>query len=187
MMSEELVSTIDWALSEEAFRTQIQRMIAAAMAGGKVLALPVSPSVETMMLLLSQVHCDHCDAACCTSTPGGLLPLTPSEFKFLAERYGAHGMVPAEFGGAIRMPCRFLHKHRCSIYADRPLVCIAFPLQPGGAFGTSMGERREGLSLASSCPEGRRIAKAVYMVAWSMRQKVAAIGFEEAAEVLRKW
>ena len=187
-MGNKLVAEIAWDIDQNQFKEQVRQMIAMARKGNNVLTLPISPSLESILLILSQVNCDGCDAICCrVSPPEGMVAMTPSEYKLLREKYGDEGMVSTLLGGAIRMPCRFLKNKYCSIYSERPLSCILFPIQPGGAYGASFySQKIEALSVSSYWPEGRRIARAGYMTIWQIKQKIKAIGFEEASELLGK-
>jgi len=183
-----LVAEIAWDIDQKQFKDQVRQMIAMARKGNNVLTLPISPSLESILLILSQVNCDGCDAICCrVSPPDETVAMTPSEYKMLREKYGDEGMVSTWLGGVIKMPCRFLKNKRCSIYSERPLACVVFPIQHGGACGASFDSQPfEALAVSSYCPEGRRIAKAVYMTMWQIKQKIWAIGLEEASELLGK-
>jgi len=187
-VASKLVVEIAWDIDQKQFKEQVRQMIAMARKGNNVLTLPISSSLESMLLILSQVNCDGCDAICCrVSPPDEMVAMTPSEYKMLRERYGDEGMVSTRLGGAIKMPCRFLKNKHCSIYPERPLSCVVFPIQPGGAYGASFDSQPlEALAVSSYCPEGRRIAKAVYMTMWQIKQKIQVIGFEEASELLSK-
>ncbi len=187
-MGNKLVAEIAWDIDQNQFKEQVRQMIAMARKGNNVLTLPIGPSLESILLILSQVNCDGCDAICCrVSPPDEMVAMTPSEYKMLCEKYGDEGMVSTRLGGAIKMPCRFLKNKHCSIYPERPLACVVFPMQPGGACGASFDSQPlEALAVASYCPEGRKITKAVYMTMWQIKQKIQAIGFEEASELLSK-
>jgi len=169
---------IDWELNQEAFRHQIKDMIHKAQKGGKVLALPMEltpgmASVNLMTLLLAQVNCEGCDAPCCKHNPNGepLQVLAP-EHSRLAEKYGAqHFTVKGEWA-YLPMPCPFLKNNRCTIYRDRPLVCVLYPFQPGATDGAG----NMILAVASSCPEGRRITRQVYMMSWRIKQQFNLLG-----------
>lgn len=177
-----MLFTLDWQVPQEEFRNQIRAMINAARENNKVLVLPVEDKQDSLMWLLSSIDCEECDAPCCRrSPPEEYVGLTPSEFMLLREKYGDKGMRPHKYGGAIEMPCRFLKHNRCEVYADRPLVCITYPMQPGG-----MIDGRSCMALASSCPQARKITKALYMAYWRFKQKVQFIGIEEALQIMNE-
>ena len=98
--------------------------------------------------------------------------LLPPEYRRLAEKYGEQHFVRKGDRADLPMPCPFLKSNHCTIYPDRPLVCVLYPFQPGATNGS--GDMM--LALASGCPEGRRIAKVVHMMAWRIRQQFHALG-----------
>ncbi len=169
---------IDWTLNQEAFKQQVGDLINRARKGGKVLALPFRafpgmPMLDLMTSLLAQVNCEGCDAPCCKSNPNGEpISLLPPEYKRLAEKYGQEHFIRQGDRGIVKMPCPFLRNNRCTIYLDRPLVCVLYPFQPGA----TDGEGNMMMALAANCPEGRRIAKAAYMMSWRIRQQFNALG-----------
>lgn len=186
-MKDELVVAIDWHVDKEAFERQLRKFIKAARENGKVIPLPVSPSLETLLLLLSQVDCSNCEAICCKrGTPGNVVALAPGEQKALVVKYGDQGFTTTPPAGAISMPCRFLKGNQCSIYPERPLSCMVFPMQTGGEVSSDANAPRvEALAVASSCPEGRRIAKAVYKTTWQLKQKYLSLPREESLAILQ--
>lgn len=176
---------IDWELNQEAFRHSIKDMIRKARKNGKVLALPmeITPGmtfINLMILLLAQVKCDDCDAQCCRMNPeGDMTPIVPPEYQRLSEKYGKEHFVEKDGQAFLPMPCPFLKKgpysqlkELCTIYRDRPLPCVLYPFQPGATDGAD----NMILALASRCPEGRRITKEVYMMAWRIRQQFDLLG-----------
>lgn len=175
---ESMTYLIDWELNQEAFRHQVRDLIHKAQKNGKVLALPMEVSkgmtfVNLLTLTVGQVNCEGCDARCCKQNPNGEpLQMLPPEYTRLAERYGKeHFIVKGEWA-YLPMPCPFLKSDRCTIYRERPLVCVIYPFQPGAsdAAGNNI------LALASSCPEARRITKQVYMMSWRIRQQFKLLG-----------
>jgi Fe-S-cluster containining protein len=168
---------IDWWLPKDDFRRLISDMIKEAIAGGKVLALPVKilPGEvygNYLALLLSQVHCGACDAPCCRQNPNGEpTTLLALEYRRLVKKYGAENFILKDGQGFIPMPCPFLKSNRCTIYEDRPLVCVFFPFQPGATNEEGKGM----MALASICPEARRITMNVYMAAWWIRHQFRVI------------
>jgi len=185
-MKDQLEAKLDWQVDKEAFGRQIKKFIKAAREGGKVIPLPVSPSLETLLMMLSQVDCSNCEALCCKrGMPGNVVALAPGEHKALAVKYGDQGFTTTPPAGAISMPCRFLLHNRCSIYPERPLSCMVFPMQPGGRVSSETNEAKiDALAVASSCPEGRRIAKALYKMTWQLKQKYFSLPTKECLAVL---
>jgi len=177
-MTDYLTYVLDWELNKEAFRHQVRDLIHRARKGGKVLALPmrVFPGqvmIDLMTLLLAQVNCEGCDAPCCKRNPNEEpIQLPPPEYRRLSEKYGDSHFIRKGDWADLPMPCPFLKSNRCTIHPDRPLVCVLYPFQPGATNGA--GDMM--LALGSGCPEGRRIAKAVYMMAWQIRQQFRVLG-----------
>lgn len=178
-MEDSLEYVIDWELDQVQFRAQIRKMVNQAMNSGKVLPLPLFPgdgdaAIELLTTILAQVNCDRCAAPCCKSNPHGEdLTLLPIEFQNLKAKYGDEHLRAQGEEYFIKMPCGFLRSDNlCSIYRDRPLSCILYPFQPGGTDGSG----RMAIALASSCPEGRRLTKAIYMMSWRIRQAYSAAG-----------
>ena len=178
---------IDWSLDQGDFKQQVRDLIHQARKGGNVLALPfqIYPGqsfFDLLVALLSHVDCEGCDAPCCKSNPEDFpLRLPPSEFNKLASKYGEKHFIPDGDSGILPMPCPFLKHNRCTIYPDRPFVCVLYPFQPGAMdeTGNMMG------ALASSCPEARRITREIYMMSWRIRQHFYALGEENFKGVFR--
>jgi len=179
---------IDWTLNLEAFKKQVRDLIHQARKGGKVLALPFQvypghPFFDMLVSLLSHVECEGCDAPCCKSNPEDMpLRLLPPEFNKLASKYGEKNFIPDGDSGILPMPCPFLKHNRCTIYPDRPLVCVLYPFQPGATDGAN----NMMMALAASCPEARRITRAVYLMSWRIRQQFHALGEKNFMGVLRR-
>jgi len=186
-MSDQMVAMVDWRLYRVAFESQVDKIIQEAKAKGKVIPLPISPSLETLIMLLSQVNCSNCDAICCREgMPGNEAALAPGELKALAKEYGDKGFTGTPPGGGINLTCRFLQGKQCRIHDHRPLSCMVFPMQGSGEVASDFGApKRNALAVASLCPEGRRIAKAVYMTTWELKQKYWSIPSDEALAILR--
>ena len=171
---------IDWTLDQEPFKQQVRDLVNRAREEGKVLALPFrafpgQSELDLMTSLLAQVNCDGCDAPCCRSNPNGEpITLVPPEYNRLIEKYGEEHFIWNGKLGILKMPCPFLKNNRCTIYSDRPLVCVLYPFQPGA----TDGKGNMMVALASGCPEGRRIGKAAYMMSWRIRQQFYALGEE---------
>lgn len=80
----------------------------------------------------SDERCLECDASCCRGFPS--VPLSPEEYARL-ERLGASRLMYTLNGRhflVIEQGCEFLDGNRCSIYADRPLVCRLFTCREDG-------------------------------------------------------
>lgn len=178
-MSEQIVQEINWQLDQRNFQRQVRAIISEAQKKGKVITLPIGVHLgqvmlDLMTLLLSQVNCDGCDAPCCRRNPSDEpISILPPEYERLAGKYEVGKLSKIEDGTyGLPMPCPFLKGGRCSIYSDRPLVCIIYPFQPGGAdFNGNMH-----LALSSSCPESHRIARNVYMWGWRIRHQFWLLG-----------
>ena len=177
-MTEYLTYVLDWELSQRDFRRQVKDLIHRAEKDGKVLALPmrVYPGqmmIDQITLLLSQVNCEGCDAPCCRRNPNEEpIQLFPPDYLRLSKKYGEQHFIRKGDRAELPMPCPFLKSNRCAVYPDRPLVCVIYPFQPGAVDGSG----NMMLALASGCPEGRRIARAIYMTAWRIRQQFRALG-----------
>jgi Fe-S-cluster containining protein len=73
----------------------------------------------------------------------------------------------------IKVPCGFLDSSgRCSIYEDRPLVCVLYPFQYGA--GDNNGNNL--LAIDSGCPDSTRIALEIYMYRWYLRKQFTRSG-----------
>lgn len=185
LVNDRLIYTLDWTLSQSAFRDLVRDLIHQAEKKHKVLALPmqIQPGktfIDYLTLLLAQLDCQGCDAPCCRENPDGKLThLIAPEYERLAKKYGKELFIVKDGKAFLPTPCPFLRKNRpprhgdlCSIYPDRPLVCVLYPFQPGGT--DVKGE--DVLSLASSCPSARRLAKDIYMAAWQIRHQYRLLG-----------
>lgn len=164
---------IDWWVPLDVLKSNVERLIGEAVEHGTVLCLPINvlpgkPYLDMLTLILSQVHCSVCDAPCCRGNPRGIpFDLPPSEYERLSKKYGSQHFILGGDGDAIiPMPCPFLEGGKCSIYEDRPSMCVLYPVQPGGT-----DENSKTLSLAPTCPEARRITRQVYTSAWWIRHQ----------------
>lgn len=184
-MDDKMTYVIDWELPQDAFRDSVRGLIHQAQKRNKVLALPIEThtgqtAIDLLTLLLAQMNCDNCDAPCCRANPAGMLTqLLPSEYQRLSAKYGKENFIVKEDVAYLPMPCPFLRKgpypqlkQLCKIYPERPFVCILYPFQPGA----NDGEGHNILAVASSCPEGRRIARQILMMAWRFRRQYRLIG-----------
>lgn len=164
---------IDWWLPKEEVQHRVDDMIQQAKESGKVLCLSVQARSgqvfhDLLALLLAQVHCGACDAPCCRQNPGDEPSyLMPPEYRRLSKKYGSEHFLVDKEGAFLPMPCPFLENNRCTIYEDRPLVCVLYPFQPG-AFDDGGNKM---IALAANCPEARRITRQVYMSSWWIRHQ----------------
>ena len=170
---------IDWELDKKEFQASISEMIKNCMEQDKVISLPIEinpgPNVIGLLsLLLGQIDCTNCNNKCCVSGENNRIELLPKEYQILASKFGKqhfinyYSQAQDATGYAMQFPCPFLAEHKCSIYGDRPLICALFPFQDGGFAGEH--QNNYVYALASSCPEGRRIARQVYMTFWRLRR-----------------
>lgn len=164
---------IDWRLPREEVQCRVDDMIQQATESGKILCLPIQTYTgqafhNLLTLLLAQVYCGACDAPCCRRNPGDEPSyLMQSEYRRLSKKYGGGHFLVDGNGAFIPMPCSFLKDNRCTIYEDRPLVCVLYPFQPGAV--DDHGQHM--IALASNCPEARRITGQVYMSSWWIRHQ----------------
>lgn len=182
IMLEQMQREIDWQLDQEPFRRLVDSIINEAKVTNKVIALPLGihpgqTALDLMTLLLCQVNCDDCHVPCCRENPGGLpISILPPEYERLAAKYDVGELKQSDDGTyELPTPCPFLKGNRCSIYSDRPLVCVIYPYQLGG----EDGEGNMVLALSSSCPDARRISRLVYMFAWRIRRQFFMLGGED--------
>jgi len=171
--NEPLKTYIDWELEKDAFQCLVRDMIKNCVDHGKVITLPITiihgqSFIEQLGMLLSQVDCKDCNK-CCLTGVNNFVDLTPQEARIFSVRYGASILSSHEDSVSIPYPCCFLKDHKCSIYPERPLVCAMYPFQSGGFSGEEM--KQYTLAVASDCPEGRRIARAIFMTTWRLRRQ----------------
>lgn len=181
-MNEQIQRVIDWQLDQDSFRRQVIEIIAAAKNNGKVITLPIvlqpgQAMIDHLTLLLAQVNCAGCNALCCRENPGDEpLSLLPSEYEKLTREYSLDALDKIEDGTyGLPMPCPFLESNLCKIYRDRPLVCVLYPFQTGGADAAG----NPLLAISSSCPESQRIAANVFMWAWRIRKHFVSLSGED--------
>ena len=176
MSNETLMSVIDWDLEQGPFRDSINQLVITCFKLGKVIGLPVplrEAEPALLILLLSQVDCSGCSSRCCRiPDKDSEITVLPEEYAVLAPKHGAelfHKGVEGVY--ALPMPCPLLKGYHCSIYSERPLTCFFYPFQAG-----ARDQEGDVMALASGCPEGRRIARQVYMTAWRMRRLALRAG-----------
>jgi Fe-S-cluster containining protein len=172
---------INWGLPEVEFRHQIEALIRNARKSKMVIPLPchiTDPGLELMALVLSQVNCDGCDAPCCRSPEYAEfgIPLLSTEYQALVDRIGVDELakMAIKLVGNIRYiptPCPFLRKNLCSIYDNRPFICVQYPINQSAVDDEGL----QMVSLDSYCPEARRIAKRIYMTYWKLLQKAPEV------------
>jgi len=164
---------VPWDLEKDEFQGFVRDMIKTCVDHGKVISLPIELVqgeyfLDQMAMLLSQVDCKDCHK-CCISEKGGVIDLQKAEYELFCQKYGKQHFVTDGKLFSIPYPCPFLQKDKCSIYGDRPFACVLYPFQPGG-YGGEHGEIYV-IAVASSCPEGRRIARGTYMTSWRLRKQ----------------
>jgi Fe-S-cluster containining protein len=170
---------INWDLDRQAFQDQVRDMIKQCLDESNVIVLPVEivrgeVFVEQLSVILAQVNCGDCCRCCKTSFDGGPISIVSNEYRYLAQKYGESNFKQSDGETFLPYPCPFLKSGRCSIYPDRPLVCVFFPFQPGGRSG--LNAELNVIALASGCPEARRIARAIYMTQWRLRKQFNRAG-----------
>jgi Fe-S-cluster containining protein len=184
-LNTKLKTILDWDAGREDFARQIKNMIRVCQENHKVLPLPfpITPGeafAGQLGLLLAMVNCDGCEAICCrqeTAPDGEGIGLTPDDLNLFIRVGAGPKLKNGSEAYYLEYPCPFftgVKGRGCRVYQERPFSCIAYPFQPGGAFGEE-GETMV-LSVASDCPEGRRITADVYMHTWRVRQKFKKIG-----------
>jgi Fe-S-cluster containining protein len=179
-MSEYLTYAIDWTLSQSAFHDLVRNMIHEAHKKDKVLALPINVEpgqtfIDLLTLLLARIDCEGCRAPCCRQNPAGLpTQLLASEYRRLSEKYGKENFVIKDSAVYLPIPCPFLRSSRCSIYEERPFVCVLYPFQFGGSASTPDGAPV--MALASRCPASRKLTRDVFMTAWQLRRQFRLLG-----------
>jgi Fe-S-cluster containining protein len=165
---------LNWNLPEAEFRRQIIDMIEKYRRAGKVIPLPWETEkglafASQLAVLLANLDCAMCNSFCCREAVAGeaYIELTPWECADLVKK--GHGQFIKN--GCLPMPCPFLKTGGCSIYADRPLVCVLYPWQTG----RENGKGESTLAVSSSCPEGRRVALKIFMWAWVVLHRMQQI------------
>lgn len=153
---------IDWNVSRREFAENIKRLLEELRKNRAAIPLPVQGTTGLAASLLAGIDCKRCDGLCCTRG-SQYISLFPSE----AARLGIKG-APDDMGQVpMSLPCKFLRKGQCSVYADRPARCRFYPVQIGGS---AKGAGGEGVfvGLDSSCPEALRLGLRVYMASYDL-------------------
>ena len=153
---------IDLGQPFDDFNKNIDEAIFSAVKEKATIPLPVDVSIDTIVLVLSQVDCSKCDGICCRATPSAdsdSIALHPSEYECLNSSPEVHKTH-------IKFPCPFQKGSMCTIYTYRPLVCVMYPIQPGGKRGHDSTMSNKILALDSKCPESQRIARNIYLSLW---------------------
>lgn len=170
-----LKTDIDWELGQVDFESQIRVMIRECERKSKVITLPVfmlpgAHFLGDLAMLLAQVKCSGCEAKCCKKASGaedkeGIGITQTDEDLLIKMSLGKHVKGSGDTTH-LEYPCPLLLNNLCTVYPNRPTVCILFPFQTGGF----TGEGQRMLAVSSDCPEARRIAKEVYLKAWEVRK-----------------
>lgn len=172
-----MMTVLEWEVPKEEFKRQVREFINKCQVNSKTIPLPVPIQLGhafmgQLALLLSQVNCEGCTAICCKRGPGESdegIELGYDD-RLRLDASGKDWIVESGSKPHLNFPCPFLKKNNCEIYEMRPFVCVLFPFQPGGWDGND----NMLLSVASYCPEGRRIARNVYLTTWRLRGRMLA-------------
>jgi len=159
MQNDEIKFEVNWELSRRDFLEAAKTMIEITSAPGKTIPIPVEDDTGPAIMLLAGLNCGGCHLCCKSVMAAGLLE---TEIKALQKNHGTEGFTKE----GLIFPCRFLTETGCSIYAERPLVCITYPLQGGAQ--SSAGKL---LAVESVCPQAREIALRAYAIAWDISHK----------------
>jgi len=164
---------IDFSLDRELFRQSILAVIHEAQENNLVIPLPIMQNtgkkfLEQLSLILAQVDCSHCESICCKQNHGIPIAVSENELnRLLKIKEFPHEKITKGWSG-IMTPCPFLQPGNdlCEVYVIRPSVCVMYPFQIGG----SDDGGKLLLSLASECPEARRIAISIYMTMYDVKK-----------------
>jgi Fe-S-cluster containining protein len=157
---------IDYSLDREAFMVQVDEMVQLCKAGKVFLPLNAPKSRHSMAILLSAIDCDGCNASCCKANVDGLpIPLMPSDERKLAGLPAYHPVMSPEGCQGLPLPCSFLVDGQCSIYHDRPIVCIFWPVGEGRIGSKSV------IGLDMNCPSAEKLARKVFATEWLLRNR----------------
>lgn len=181
---------INWDLDRTGFCAQVERIIEQSGSNGSVLPLPLSLSkgmsgVELVAAVQANIDCSKCNALCCREDGvRNYVALMPNEVRHLRSAYPEImkrvGQEPQNGVSRLYQPCPFLKDNRCIIYDRRPLVCRFYPFQ----FGALTRDNRPMAAVSPNCPEARRIARKIYLVAWELRQSFSGLSADEVNQVL---
>lgn len=190
MINETTSFHINTKLSPEDFNNHIDSFIAMCKNTPKSIPLPIliRPGAEfigQLGLLLASVDCSTCDSICCKygmdNQDKNIGLLKPEVDRFITQ--GINVIQDNEREFHMNYPCPFYDADKleggCSIYKDRPLSCTIFPFQDGCGIGEDC---ESALALNSQCPEGRRIAKKVYLFIYEFRHKLSGVDFNVEPE-----
>lgn len=164
---------VDWDLPYDTFQSRIKFIIDDALQKGKVIPIPIAVAhglefLSQVTLLISQVHCNGCTKCCTTNLYEHPIECMPAEGNILTRKYGTTNFVRYKGMWQLRVPCGFLDScGKCTIYSERPVVCVMYPFQIGAA--DNVGDNL--LALDSSCPEARNIALQIYLYRWNIRKQ----------------
>ena len=144
-------------------------MITLCSEKGKTIPVPVALDLAAIMLFQSGVRCGSCNLCCREVKEADLLK---DELRALQSKYGTGGFTDT----GLKFPCRFLDgAGKCTIYTERPVVCMIYPIQPSAA--SSAGAL---MAVDSQCPQAREIALKLYMIAWDFRNKRENVKVDDA-------
>jgi Fe-S-cluster containining protein len=155
---------LDLKLKRADFERTIDQMIADCQRDGLALTIPVKMGTEMNAIAvvasyLPYFHCDRCDAKCCKFGKNNYIALTQQDYlRLMVIDYDKH----VQFRGnemILPYPCPYLVNNQCSIYANRPSVCITYPMQP-----TNEGY----VAIQPDCPQAPAVVKAIYVNIWQI-------------------
>jgi Fe-S-cluster containining protein len=153
---------LDWHVSRREFAENVKRLFEELRSHKAAFPLPVPASTGTAACLLAGIDCKGCPGLCCTRSSKHV-SLFPSE----AVRLGVKGTPDSQGQIPLPLPCQFLRKGQCSVYAERPAHCRLYPVQTGGS-GQGTAGQEVIVGLDSYCPEALRLGLRVYMTSYDL-------------------
>lgn len=180
MFQSALKMYLDFHADENTFRQQVDYIIDQAEKNGKSVPIPLilqkgEAFLGQIALMLSSIDCSACESLCCRKPmeKDDLgVGLIGSERKFF-QANGIQLVDRGEMGWHMPYPCKCysgVPGKGCTIYDKRPLSCTLFPFQPGGFMGENA--ELETMSLNTICPEGKRLAKEIYLLVHRIKVKM---------------
>jgi Fe-S-cluster containining protein len=155
---------IDWQVSRREFAQNIKKLFEDLRQHRANYPLPVAANAGAAASLLAGIDCRDCPGLCCNRKVNHV-SLLPSE----AVKLGVTSAPGGTGQNLLALPCKFLKKGQCSVYADRPARCRLYPVQVGGSTGGTSGAGVF-VGLDSYCPESMRLGLRVYLAAYDLAQ-----------------
>jgi Fe-S-cluster containining protein len=153
---------IDWHVSRRDFAQNVERLFEDLRQHHAAFPLPVAANNGSAACLLAGINCKGCPGLCCTRRAHHVA-LFPSE----AIKLGLDVAPDSQGRLALALPCKFLKKGQCSVYADRPAHCRLYPVQTGGSGKGAFGQDVI-VGLDSYCPESLRLGLRVYLTSYDL-------------------